>query len=947
MKRSLLTRFVTGFSGAAEAYAASTVGRFRGKEGMVMTLIPLLCFLGFSFFHAPVSFARSFGKEFERNSVSLNGEWERLLEHADEEVWKPEVAATLGPWEPFSVPGKVIPDVPKREHNSVRFVWARRAFRVDSKDAARGAVLKWNGIRFGATAWINGREVARHSPIGPHTVMIPSGLIRPGENHIVLRIPGWSGLPKGKAGFPLIPTGSAPTSWGNKSTGIYDDIWVEFYESAYMSQILALPDIDARTVTFRILFDGAPALTASIDLSARVYSQEGKEVLGESATHVSGDSGIAEIVVPLEDVKPWTPQTPYLYLAELRASSKGRLCDQVRFNFGMRQIEVVDGHYRLNGKPLWFRGSNLVSEWNWEDTFNDEIKRYIVDEARNMNLNSFRTHTLPPPASWLNVADEHGTMILAEFPVLYNYIDPKFTPEERDTFRRNVLLDATGWVTKLWNHPSVVMWVLSNETGDPAEAKWEAGPYWEHVKSLDPTRPTMRTALPRGGALIGTKENLDIHTCGNYMRPPEGWAISTFAKRAAEKDPRRTLTNSEYMNGWAWKSAAVWLGRNNHPYAQLSYAEFAMEHTEAMRRYNFDGILPYMYAGWPRFRGNNWRPDYPTPMAAALHSSMAPVLASLDLFNRNFVAGEQIDTRVALINERLKDVKASLDFYVTPRDPLFVPDPPALEAAVSKQSFDLALKASSIDEMTIRWRVPEEEGVYYLAAVVREEGEKPVVSQRVARAIKVDRPQTISKTNGVVLLGGDDTAQNWLRQEQIPHVTSILDEGLDGKVVLIWDVGKVSEADRSAAPAILAHVRNGGRLVIVDQPKWTWKELVNFEIRQSFARQVVVSSRVFPYDGVSHSVLANIDPEFLKRWNGLPGTISDAAIEGNVVERGEKLLWAWAGKDKRPVALSLSESRGEILICLLHLKSHVTKGTENYDPVADRILTNLVTVGQE
>ena len=68
---------------------------------------------------------------------------------------------------------------------------------------------------------------------------------------------------------------------------------------------------------------------------------------------------------------------------------------------------------------------------------------------------------------------------------------------------------------------------------------------------------------------------------------------------------------------------------------------------------------------------------------------------------------------------------------------------------------------------------------------------------------------------------------------------------------------------------------------------------------------------------------------------------------GRTAESGEKLLWSWAGKHKRPVALSVPEGRGEILICLLHLKSHVTKATENYDPVADRILMNLVTVGQK
>jgi len=563
-----------------------------------------------------------------------------------------------------------------------------------------------------------------------------------------------------------------------------------------------------------------------------------------------------------------------------------------------------------------------------------------VDEARNMNLNSFRTHTLPPPASWLNVADEYGTMILAEFPVLYNYIEPEFTPEEREIFRRNVLLDATGWVTKLWNHPSIVMWVLSNESGEVEEARWEAGPYWERVKALDPTRPTMRTALPRPGEMVGTRENLDIHTCGNYARHPEGWPIPVFAKHAAEKDPTRTLTNSEYMNGGPRRFAHLWVGRQDHPYADLSYAEFAMEHTEAMRRFNFDGILPYMYAGWPRFRGNDWRPDYPTPMAAALHSSMAPVLASLDLFDRNFIAGDEIQTRLVLINERLEDVSAVLDLYVTPQDPLFVPDSDALEAAVSRQSFNVAFKSSSMDEAEIHWRVPEEEGSYFLAAVVREEGEKPVVSQRVVRSIAPASPKAIP---GVVLLGGDETARRWLQLREIPFIESFAEERLANEAIVVWDVDKVPEVGRPSTESVLRHVRNGGRLVILNQPKWTWSDLVNFEIQSATERQPVVNSRVFPYEDVTHPMLANIDPEYLWRWNGLPGTVSDSVVAGDAAARGTKLLWAWAGMERKPVALAVPEGEGEIVICLLQLKSHVTRGAASYDPVADRILTNLLT----
>jgi hypothetical protein len=86
--------------------------------------------------------------------------------------------------------------------------------------------------------------------------------------------------------------------------------------------------------------------------------------------------------------------------------------------------------------------------------------------------------------------------------------------------------------------------------------------------------------------------------------------MATFTGEAARKDPKRPLTNTEYMNRFG-NSAPWWLGDANHPYAPLNYAEFAMERTEAMRQLNYDGIFLYMYAGWTGLRGNPWRGDYP------------------------------------------------------------------------------------------------------------------------------------------------------------------------------------------------------------------------------------------------------------------------------------------------------------------------------------------------
>ncbi len=869
--------------------------------------------------------------DFSRDSLSLDGQWQCLRDHESAKVWQGEVAAGLEGWKLADVPG-LLWRGGRQVHESTRCIWARRSFTISKGRAAKGAVLKWNGIRFGAAAWLNGKKVAEHPCIGPHTVLIPPDLVRAGRNEILLKVPGWAGVPKNKAGYPLVPTGAATQRWGSKAAAVYDDIYLEFYDRVYMKWVLAVPDLDAGTVTFRVWIDGAGRVPARVDLTARVRPAESEKDSGRAEASVATGRMPAEITVSLAEVKPWTPETPQLYSVELTARASGKLCDKVSFRFGMRTIEVAGGHYRLNGRRLRFRGSNLVQEWLWGGRggiFNRRVKSYIVDEARAMNLNSFRTHTLPPPTAWLDVCDRYGTMILAELPVLYNHADFKFTPAELKVFHANALLDAAGWVRKLCNHPSLMIWVLSNESR--LDTAWESGRYWRHVRGLDPTRPCLRT-----GDMAGTPETTDMHTCGNYGSVPEGQAIQTFLRGAARKDPKRTLTNTEYMNLFGPRQAYAtrWLGRPDHPAERLTFAEFAMEHTEAMRRADFDGIFPYMYAGWTRLRGNNWRKDYPTPMAAALHSSMAPVLASLDLFDRNFLAGRVVETDLLLINERHQDVPGKVDVYVTPKDPQFVPTEASLKAAVSRQSFEWLFKAGRIQRKPIRWKVPAEQGRYYLAAVVRREGDSPVVSQRVLRAVGLTPREGRLEGRHVLALGADEEVKAYLKAHGVAYSTALKKGKVEADVVLVWDAAALPEGGRPAARAVLDFARAGGRVVILTRRGWPWKELADFRVGRLGA------SRAFAYPRVRHRLLRGIDPEMLKRWNGLPGTIASGAIQGDVLAQGEKLLWVQ--NPGKTVALSLPVGRGELLICLLQFQRRLHPDSKSYDPAADRLFRNLL-----
>ena len=322
--------------------------------------------------------------------------WERLSGQPDAEMWKPSAAGT---WQPVVLPGALDPTLKRPENEQVQCVWVRRTFALDARQAARQAVLKWGHVRFGASAWLNGTPLGSHATVGPSSMLVPPGTARAGQNVLVLKVNGWAGLHKSAKGAPVIPVG-ADMHWGGRAPAVSDDVWLEFYDRAHLDWVLAIPDPSAGTVTFRVRPDSAVAMPAAMDLAAEVRFAD--KPAGAAQARMAAGGASADLTVRLSDVKEWTPSEPPLYTARLTLSAAGAPCDEVSFRFGMRQIGVAGGHYEMNGRPLWFRGSNLVSEWNW-GPFNAEAKRYLVDEARNMNLNSFRTHTLPPPTAWLDL----------------------------------------------------------------------------------------------------------------------------------------------------------------------------------------------------------------------------------------------------------------------------------------------------------------------------------------------------------------------------------------------------------------------------------------------------------------------------------------------------------------------------------------------------------------
>ncbi len=866
------------------------------------------------------------------NSVLLNGQWQFARGSGDEEV-----EAQRLDWQTVKLPGPFM-KYSQQAVNETKFVWARRNFTITPAQAGSLAILRWNRIANGAEAFINGRKAGENQPTGPYQVIIAPGILKAGENRIVLKIRGAAAVRRSKSGNALIPAG-----FGVGLPEVTDDVWIDFADSAYMKWVLAMPDLAGSRVRLRVTPTG-PQRLDDLRISAQVKAWPQGPVMGEGLAEarlvpdpdpLGGDHFFVD--VPMPGFKRWTYEQCPLYAAQVKLLQDGRVLDEVNIRFGMRQIKVEDRNYKLNGKNLWLRGSNLVFEWDWGDTITGHELDYLVTEAREMSMNCFRTHTRPPPRRVADIADEHGTMILAEFPVLFNYQDYRFTPEEWEVWHRNCLLDAAGWMARLWNHPSVVMWVLSNESRN--DDAWEEEAFQDFANRLDPTRPTMRTGH-------GTRENRDFHPCGNVTETDEGHfqpAIAGWIKEAGE----RTATVSEYMNDFG-HPRTQWTGMDDRLANDLAIAQIGAEHTEAMRRARIDAILPYMYAGWTRTRraaavretGKGsavWKANFAAPQSAAWHSSLSPVLASLDLFDASYRTGQEVTTDLYLINDSWRDAKIHVDLLLTKEWPQFIPEAECFNKPVARWSHDFTVKADSVEKTPITWKLPEDEGSYWLTARATGLPGRPVLSQRFVRAIKpVVIPDT-AKQREFVVMGGADAASAFFRMHGLRTSTTLDELSPDTHVVLIWNATHLTQTEKKRAKTLCDFAGHGGRVIVLSTPSWNWPDLCDVKVGKAER-----FSRVFVYPDVQHPMLAGIDPQWLIRWNGLPGTVGVGRLEGPALAGAKKLLWAREPNTTIAAEVPAAIGAGQILFVQLDLQRRVDPSKPHYDPAAERVLLALL-----
>ena len=203
-----------------------------------------------------------------------------------------------------------------------------------------------------------------------------------------------------------------------------------------------------------------------IPVEVKILNAEGKVVTQQkSDLHFNAKWRDREYELPsisLENAKLWSPDTPYLYTAEVTLyDNEGNIADQIREPFGIRTIEMnPEKGLLVNGKKVLLKG--YANHHTLGALGAAAYPRAIEKRLKLMKefgMNHIRTSHNPYSEDFLKLCDKYGILVVDE---LYDKWLTQYAGG-RVEWESLWQKDIPEWVKQDRNHPSVILWSLGNE----------------------------------------------------------------------------------------------------------------------------------------------------------------------------------------------------------------------------------------------------------------------------------------------------------------------------------------------------------------------------------------------------------------------------------------------------------------------------------------------------
>ena len=328
--------------------------------------------------------------------------------------------------------------------------------KIARKDLPAGdrVYLEFRGTNSSATLTVNGKELASHD--GGYSTWradITDALAE--ENEILVAVDN-------AENNRVYPQMADFTFYG----GIYRDVYAIGVEAAHFDlDYYGAPGIKVTPELTQLAIGEAIPEAESAMVEIEVYANEkaqGKtyhyEILdGKGSVVASTDTTDKKVNLEIPKVIRWHGRkNPYLYRAVAVMKDGDKEIDRVETNFGCRSYEIhPEKGFILNGEPYALRGvSRHQDRLGIGNALLPEHHEEDIDLIMEVGATTIRLAHYQHDQYFYDLCDAKGLVIWAEIPFISQFMETGY---------QNTISQMTELVAQNYNHPSIVVWGLSNE----------------------------------------------------------------------------------------------------------------------------------------------------------------------------------------------------------------------------------------------------------------------------------------------------------------------------------------------------------------------------------------------------------------------------------------------------------------------------------------------------
>ena len=454
-----------------------------------------------SFFaYENIQVAREGNMKASENYLSIEGEWNfNWVEHADQ---RPTNFYTLDyddkSWDKMKVPGmwelngygdpiyvnigfpwrghfeSKPPEVPTRDNHVGSY---RRMIHIPDSWDGKQVIAHFGSVTSCMYLWVNGHFVgySEDSKMAAEFDITP--YLQKGDNLMAFQVFRWcDGTYCEDQDF-----------W--RLSGVARDSYLYARDKkVHINDIRITPDLlnDYRDGVLDVKVD----VEGLCNLTFELFDADGKSVALKTLDKVKG---VTSTTIEMENPHKWSAETPYLYtlvVCPTTPTARYTAYEAIPQKVGFRKVEIhksMSAVMLVNGEPIYIKGADR-HELDPDGGYVVSRERMIEDIKlmKRFNINAVRTCHYTDDPVWYDLCDQYGIYLCAEAnQESHGFGYREDSEAKKPQFALQILQRNQHNVCVNFNHPSVIIWSLGNETVDGPN--FTAAYQW--IKSVDLSRP--------------------------------------------------------------------------------------------------------------------------------------------------------------------------------------------------------------------------------------------------------------------------------------------------------------------------------------------------------------------------------------------------------------------------------------------------------------------------